>query len=138
MKEDKTLITALILLGAILCVVFILGNRAQASELSDTPVTITIPLSELNELIGVQARSYTYISLSLGNNTQIGNAYYEWEDADGIGTTFEVGHLWPVGDGFWLGVNWGHVSQIDKGKPFTSDHESYVDHFGVKLEYRWY
>ena len=138
MKEDNQLITVFILLAALLIFSGMIGSKAQAANVEDMPVTITMPFGELVELADIAARSYSYISLSLGNNTNLGDCNLCWEDADGIGTVVELGHMWPLDDGFWLGINWVHASQIDKGAPFTDDHESYMDHFGVRLEYRWY
>lgn len=38
---------------------------------------------------------------------------------------------------WWGGVGWTHFSHLDVGPPWNDKPESFVDHFGFKLEARW-
>ena len=77
--------------------------------------------------------SYVYLSVFTGfasGNTWIDSAS---DTSEGFG----VGYVHRLSDGWFVEGRWIHISQLTEGFPFNDRPESYFDHVGVSLEYRF-
>ena len=76
--------------------------------------------------------SYGYVMIFTGVTE--GNT---WIESTPTSEGFGVGYVKRLG-GDWFGsVRWEHTSQLQAGKPFNDMPESWIDHVGVTLEWRW-
>jgi hypothetical protein len=80
-----------------------------------------------------EAKTYWYVSIGMGSNTNATGASIEWDDAGGIGCTLGAGKVWELSNNWDVAARWEHISQCDKGPPFDDVSESSVDHFGLQL-----
>ena len=87
-------------------------------------------------LSGTAQADYLSIQIGAGKNTNLTGASIPWDDAGGVGCSLNVRYTYPLTKRLFLGGQWFHLSQCDKGPPFNDTDESSVDHLGIFLEYR--
>lgn len=76
--------------------------------------------------------SYGYVSVFTGIAS--GNT---WIDSTPTSEGFGVGYVHRISGSWFIEGRWAHISQLAAGMPFNDIDESWVDHVGVALEYRF-
>jgi len=87
-------------------------------------------------LLVMGCASVPYVEVGAGKNTSFHNSM-EWEDADDIALTGELGLEWEHSDLVRTKCRYLHVSQWFAGPPFNNEQESSLDHFGCSAQYKW-